>query len=171
MHSELMRLNEAADAWRKLQKIDKDILAPVNELIRRLLGRVKKKQLNKKLKRLSEKKINKIANTMEGIAVFQTELQNILRELIDADKKLKAYEDGMQVFRLQRMIHAISETELSINMELNDFELIDGKSIETTEMLTGSRYNKTKQNGKTRYDTPVIEAAGKVVLKFGGGGS
>lgn len=182
LHSELMRLHEAAEAWRELQSVDEIILNPINELIRRLLAGYKREKLNGKLKKFKCKKINVIAKSIENIGKFQLELQNLLESLIAAKKKKQIYEQGMTAFKLQGMITALSQLEVEIGRELNDFDLIDGKSVDAIHAITGTSYRhadkgenlatfQKKINEKNRYtgETTVIKNAKPVKLKFGGG--
>jgi hypothetical protein len=170
LHSELMRLHEGAEAWRKLQEIDKDILHPINELIRRLLAGYNRKSIQTKLSKFKLKKVNLIADSLENIYQYQLELTDLIKELIAQKKRDKAIQQGMSNFRLQGMITCLSELELSVGRELNDFDLIDGKSADAVDAIIGRQYgNKhNKEKAKQKYATKPVVKVGGFKLNLGG---
>lgn len=175
IHSELIRLHEAAEAWRKLQQWDETILHPINELIRRLLANYDRKKLNSKLIKFKCKKINQIADSHENIMQFQHELTELIQKLIAAKKRDDVIARGITSFRLQGMITHLSQLEIEVGRELTDFDLIDGKSTETTEMLTGRQYasDAVKQKAKKAIQrenriAKEIKYTNKPVVKTGG---
>ncbi len=166
LHNELMRLHEAAQAWNKLQQIPETVLHPINELVRRLLSRYKQQSLVKKLRKIKYKRIDLIATSVQTLGLFQAELQAVLNSIVEKEKATERYEKGLSAFRMQKMIQGLSELEISVGKELNDFELIDDKSISRTEMTVGQKYRTLEK--KQKYSSKTIKSVGLVQLKFGG---
>lgn len=144
IHNELMRLHEAAMAWKNLQAIDDSILPPINELIRRLLAGYKRNKLNKYLAKFAKKKVNEITSELSNLTQFQIELTDLIQDLIAKKKKKEIYESGMTAFRMQSMITALSELEMAVGKEFNDFDIVDGKSSESIHAIVGTKYRHTK---------------------------
>ncbi len=140
LHSELMRLNEAAIAWHNLQTIDETIITPINELIRRLLANYKQKELNPRLGKLVNKHVNVITQSVDNLIIFQLELTDMIQAFIAKSKKQAAEQKGMSVFKMQRMITTLSQLEITVGRELNDFDFIDGKASEIIHGKTGTLY-------------------------------
>lgn len=140
LHSELMRMNEAAIAWRNLQKVDEDIITPINELIRRLLANYKQKDLNPKLAKLINKHVNVITESIDNLVMFQLELTDMIQAFVAQEKKDAAILKGLSVFKMQRMITNLSQLEIVVGRELNDFDFIDGKASEIVHGKTGTAY-------------------------------
>ena len=173
LHSELMRLNEAALAWESLQPIDDEILNPINELLRRLLAGYKRAKLNKYLTKLVNKRVDVIASKLSNLTKLQIELTDLIQTLIAKRKAQDEMERGMSVFKMQRMITTLSHLEVSVGRELNDFDIISGKSSEVIHAITGTQYRHAKaDNRQKQYSTPTIKvkpkAGLKLKLKFGG---
>lgn len=172
LHSELMRLNEAATAWRNLQSIDESIINPINELIRRLLANYKQKELTRHLAKLMNKHVNDITKTMENLVVFQLELTDLIQAFVAKAKKQAQLEQGMTVFKMQRMITKLSQLEITIGRELNDFDFIDGKASEVIHAKTGTAYRHLHTKRGNQYSqkpTTIKKGTGfKFKLKLGG---
>ena len=172
LHSELMRLGEAAEAWRNLQTIDDSIIAPINELLRRLLANYKRKDLNKHFAKLVDKHVNNITKTMESLIIFQLELTDLIQMLIAKQKKQAQLEHGMTVFKMQRMITKLSQLEVTIGRELNDFDFIDGKASDIIHAKTGTVYRHLHTKRGNQYSQkPVVAKKGsgfKFKLNLGG---
>ena len=169
LHSELMRLHEGAEAWRNLQQFDSSILHPINELIRRLLANYNRKQISSKLSKFKEKKVNKISHSLSAISQYQLDLTDLVKELTAMKRKSAALQKGMTNFRLQGMITHLSELELSVGLEMNDFDLIDGKSSDSVDAICGRQYG-NKENAskaKQKYATKPIAIKGGFKLNLG----
>ena len=165
---ELERLHMAADAWQLLQSVDETVIAPVNETLRRLLAGYKRKQINKYLAEFKWIRIDLIAESLSNISAFQIELTDLLQFLIEERKKKEAIEEGMSVFRMQRMITALSQLEIEVGKELNDFDIIDGKSSDVIHAITGTQYQHIKSDGRQKnYSTkPIIQKPAKTGFKI-----
>lgn len=168
VHSELMRLHEAANAWQNLSTISNDVIAPINELLRRLLGQYKRKQLNGELSKLKTKRVNEITQSIDSLTTFQFFLTDLIQKLIASKKKKEIYEAGMMQFRTQTMITALSELELSVGKEFNDFDIVDGKSIDSIHAVVGTKYRHSKQDKNKFSQKTIKKPAGKITLKIGG---
>jgi len=170
LHNELMRLHEGAEAWRKLQSIDPMVLHPINELIRRLLAHYNRKQIAHKLAKFKEKKVNRISESLSAISQYQLDLTDLIKDLVAMKRKTVAMTKGMSNFRLQGMITHLSELELSVGMEMNDFDLIDGKSADSVDAIVGRQYgNKVnKEAAKQKYATKPTTIKGGFKLNLGG---
>lgn len=181
LHSELMRMREAARAWQHLQSIDDEMIIPINELLRRLLAGWHRSKLNKHFANLVNKRVDIIASSMDNIIKFQMELTDLIQLLVAKRKKREQMEKGMSVFKMQRMIRGLSSLELDIGQELNDFDIIDGKSSEVIHAHTGTAYRHAhinhdlaklvkKENAARKYSTIAIrKPAAPFKLKIGGG--
>ena len=140
LHSELMRLNEAATAWHNLQKIDELIINPINELIRRLIANYKQKELIRHLTNLINKRVNIITESIDNLIKFQLELTDMIQSFVAEAKKQALLERGMSAFKMQKMITKLSQLEITIGRELNDFDFIDGKASDVVHAKTGTAY-------------------------------
>ena len=182
LHNELMRMNEAAEAWRNLESIDDEILIPINELVRRLLARYKREKLNPLFKAFINKQVQIITKSIDNLVKFQLELTDLIQTLIAERKKHEFEERGMSNFKAQKMIRALSKLEIEIGSELNDFDMVTGRSSEVMQVLAGDKYRET--NTPNRYaileKTLTAEPSGgfsvpmkkqpafKITLKIGG---
>ena len=175
LHSEMMRLGEAATAWRNLEKIDEIIIDPINELLRRLIANYKQKDLNQKLAKLINKHVNVITESIDNLVVFQLELTNTVQAFVFAAKKQAKLEHGMSAFKMQRMITNLSQLEITVGRELNDFDFIDGKASEVIHGKTGTVYQKQniKHDLMTQKHLLTAEPTGgfsrKAIVKKGSG--
>ncbi len=158
LHSELMRLHEAAEAWRSLQDIDSEIIIPINELLRRLLAGYKRNRLNKHLLKLVNTKVNAIASSIDNLLMFQMELTDLIQTLIANRKASDAVERGMSNFRAQRMIKALSALEVEVGIELNDFDIVHGKSSEVIHGITGTQYRHSHINHDLATQEKILTA-------------
>ena len=172
LHSELMRLHEAAQAWQNLQPVDETIITPINELLRRLLANYKRSQLNKHLQSFRNKRVNEITATINNLTRLQIELTDLIQTLIEKRKKEEQLERGMSVFKMQRMITALSGLELSVGRELNDFDIVDGKSSDVIHAITGTKYRHAKVDKRQKqYSQPVVKRKPKTGFKLNLGGN
>ena len=173
---ELCRLHQAAVAWQHLQHVDEIVLLPINELLRRLLANYKRSQINKWLREFTNYRVDTVAKSIDNLARLQIELTDLIQELIAIRKREEQIENGMSNFRAQRMITTLSKLELEVGRELNDFDIVSGKTSEVIHGITGTSYRHKhvkqdfrKFSDKIKYSTQPIKkkATGlKITLKL-----
>ena len=135
-------LAERVWAWRNLQDVPDDVIKPVAEVCRRIVGKVKPVLLEKVLAKCECSRIYEITSSLAGLMKFQNEMEKLLKWLIDGkglqalDKEHKA---GLSNFAKQGMITGLSQLEQDIMREMNDFELIPELSAKQIEELQGRK--------------------------------
>lgn len=171
LHSELMRLGEAAIAWRNLESIDASIIDPINELLRRLIANYKQKDLNKRLAKLVNKHVNIITESIDNLIKFQLELTNTIQAFVKTAKEQAKLQRGMSAFKMQRMITSLSQLEITIGRELNDFDFIDGKASDVIHAKTGTAYRHLHiKRGHQYSKKPIIKKGSGFKFKLNLGG-
>lgn len=166
--AELSRLGCAAKAWRQLQSIDETVIMPINELLRRALANYKLKQIDKYLVDFTFHCVDEVTASIANLAKFQLELTDLIQTLVAKQKQLDEIERGMSAFRLQKMITTLSKLELEIGRELNDFDIVSGKSSDVIHGITGTQYRHShikqdfrKYSDKIRYSQQTIKTKAK----------
>ena len=146
-------------AWQNIQEIDIEIVKPVSELCRRIIAKCNPAILAKVLLKCQQTDVHKITASLDSMAAFHLELEDLLKWLVDNLRKLEAEDKrGFANFAGQKMIIGLSTLELEVHREMNDFELIPDKSADTVEMLVGKQYGKAaKAAKKKQYSCKPLE--------------
>jgi hypothetical protein len=137
-----VKFAEKVAAWQSLDEmqIEDDVIQPINELIRRVLANFGHARLHRHLNKLYKITPDQIASTVDSLLILQMELSDLIPEMLRQDKKNDETIKGMSAFKSQGMIRALSSLEMTINMELNDFDLIEGKQSGVIHGITGTKY-------------------------------
>lgn len=154
-------------AWQQVQEFDVEIVKPLAELCRRIIAKCKPAILHKVLAKCSHTNVAEITASLQNMAAFHLELEDLLKWLVANLAKLEAEDKrGFANFAAQRMIMGLSTLELEVCQEMNDFELIPDKSACAVEVIVGKRYAKSKKP-KAKYSGKAITVKGEVAkLQF-----
>ena len=173
---ELMRLHDARKAREQLAAFDDDLIATVCELQRRILKSIPPEKLPAELRGcLPAQIISKITKSLDSLIAHKTCLERVLAKLYENKQKQKRYESKayQTAIRNQKMIRALSSLEREIYNELNDLELIPGKSRGYVETMTSGRRKDGVKKSKTRYSSKPFEVkpkTGGIKLRIAAGG-
>lgn len=157
---ENLEFEEKIIAWKNLHEneIADEIIHPINELIRRLLANWHGIALNRHFAKLSATWLSDLTASQDSLLILQIELTDLIPELIRLKKQCEETERGLRVFKTQKMIRALSQLELEINMELNDFDFIDGKPSESIHGITGTSYRHVHKKHDMRVQKQLLTA-------------
>ncbi len=181
---ENLEFEEKIIAWANLDKLQiaNDVIHPINELIRRLLANWHSIALNRHFAKLSATWLSDLTASQDALIILQIELTDLIPELVKLKKQSEETERGLKVFKAQKMIRGLSQLEIEINMELNDFDFIDGKSSELIHGIIGTSYRHEHKKHDLRVQKqlltaepaggfsrkPIVKTGTAIKLKFGG---
>lgn len=168
-NQELLRFEESVKAYTALQQFNDELLNPINEMMRRLLGMSCQENINYILRKFKRRSITAIVANLDNLTDFQADLQKAITNIVDDRKKKKFCREGAALYRNMKMIAALSELELTIGNEFNDFDLVEGKSPDTMrEVLGGNRKVKVKKQSKPpKFEAKKVAKKGVFKLKIG----
>ena len=111
-----------------------------------------------------------ITAKFDNLVRFQADLQKAITTIVENKKKRKFCREGASIYRSMKMIAALSELELTIGNEFNDFDLIEGKSAETVKTVLGGgkKVAKSKAKKQPKFATASVVKKGVFKLKLGG---
>lgn len=171
--TDYLAFENKVNAWQNLQSIDESIIRPIAEIVRRLLCKAPPVYLAKHLVKITNMDIATITQSLVNLTRFQLACESLLKKLIavplkqDSDKP-----SSFSTFSQQKRTIALSELEVDILNEFNDFEIIADKKPDAIEAIVGRTYGnkKNKQNAKTaKFKGEAIVNPEFTGLKLGGG--
>lgn len=164
------RFEESVKSFASIQKFNKSLLNPINELMRRLLGMSCQSNCDSLLRKFQKRNLSAIVGNLTNLLQFQTDLQTAITSIVEGKKKRKHCKEGASLYRSMKMIAALSALELSIGHEFNDFDLIEGKSADTVKNILGGgrKTPKAKKQKAPKFQSQSIQKTGTFKLKLGG---
>lgn len=134
---------EKRKAWQNLQSVDEAVIRPIAELGRRIIAKARPSLLIKSITHCKAFSLGSITKSLESLAKFQMELELILKSIIAHEEKEEQYELlGWRNFRGQSITAALSDLEIDLRMELNDWQLIPDRDHFSPEVVFGRKYAK-----------------------------
>ena len=169
-NNELNRFEESVKAFVAIQAHDEQMLMPIIEMMRRLLGMSCQTNTDGLLRKFQRRSLLAVVSTFDNLTQFQADLQQAITTIVENKKKRKYCREGASLYRNMKMIAALSELEMSIGNEFNDFDLVEGRSAETVrDVLGGNRKAQTaKAKKQPKFAMQTTAKKGVFKLKLGG---